>query len=243
MSRIVARLCLLTLPLVAAACAERVKPPVAPPFMALPPMPGPKPTPPASSAPNLVLPPKLADGSYATPNRSLSGAGTVWHFRVALNVAALGCDDAAHSVANAYNSLIRTRSARFDESYKALTTQYGSLNTLDVAMTRLYNYFAQPPAQPGFCAAARQVLAEVPAVPDAEFPVFAAKAMQRLEQPFLDFYGAYEKYLADLARWANAFGKVQVTTGYVRVEELTPPPEPVAPAAPTAPVQAPEIRP
>lgn len=232
MSRTLARLCLLTLPLIAAACAERVVPPAPPPFMALPPMPGPKPTPPASSAPNLVLPTKLADGTYATPNRSLSGAGTVWHFRVALNVAALGCDDAARTVSSGYNNLIRTRGARFDESYKALTTQYGSLNTLDVAMTRLYNYFAQPPAQPGFCAVAREVLAEVPAVPDAEFPVYAAKAMQRLEQPFLDFYGAYEKYLADLARWANAFGKVQVTTGYVRVEELAPPAEIVQPIPP-----------
>ena len=238
MSRTLARLCLLTLPLVAAACAERVKPPVAPPFMALPPMPGPKPTPPASSAPNLVLPTKLADGTYATPNRSLSGAGTVWHLRVALNVAALGCADPAQTVVSGYNNLIRTRAARFDESYKALTVQYGSLNTLDVAMTRLYNYFAQPPAQPGFCAVAREVLVEVQSVPDAEFATYAAKAMQRLEQPFLDFYGAYEKYLADLARWVNAFGKVQVTTGYVRVEELTPPPEPVAPAAP---VQTPGI--
>lgn len=225
MLRTVARLSLLTIPLVMAACTKRVPVPPPPPMMALPPMPGPKPTPPASSAPNLTLPPKLADGTYATPNRSLSGAGTLWHFRVALNVAALGCDDATHSVASAYNNLIRTRSARFDESYKALTAQYGSLNTLDVAMTRLYNYFAQPPAQPGFCAAARAVLAEVPAVPDAEFPVFAARAMQRLEQPFLDFYGAYDKYLADLARWANAIAKVQVTTGYVRVEELPPPPE------------------
>lgn len=218
MSRTFARLSLLTLPLVAAACAERVVPPAPPPFMALPPMPGPKPTPPASSAPNLKLPPKLADGTYATPNRSLSGAGTVWHLRVALNVAALGCNDAAHTVANGYNDLIRTRSARFAESYKAMTAQYGSLDTLDVAMTRLYNYFAQPPAQPGFCAAAREVLAEVPAVPDAEFPAFAAKAMQRLEQPFLDFYGAYDKYLADLARWTASIPKVQVTTGYVTVE-------------------------
>ena len=203
MLRILARLSLVALPLIAAACAERRTPPAPPPVVvAVPPLvPVPRPTPPKGSAPNLVIPLRLADGSYATPNRSLSAAGQLWHLRVALNVAALTCDDATASVPAGYNRLLAARKKRFADAYKAMSTQYGSLNSFDTAMTRLYNYFAQPPAQKGFCPVARETLTQVEAVSDEGLATFAAQAMPKLDQPFVDFYIAYDSYRSALASW------------------------------------------
>ena len=53
----------------------------------------PMPRPPAGAPATLVLPARLGDGSYATPNRALSPVAAVWHLRAALNVAALACGD------------------------------------------------------------------------------------------------------------------------------------------------------
>ena len=59
----------------------------APPAPAL----GPMPQPPAGAYAGMTIPARLADGSYPTPNQHLGYAATLWHLRVALNVAALGC--------------------------------------------------------------------------------------------------------------------------------------------------------
>jgi hypothetical protein len=210
--RISIRHSLLVLPLAIAACAKQAPPPAPPPpVVAVPPLiPIPRPIPPNKAAPNLTIPAKLADGGYATPNRGLSTDAQVWHLRVALNVAALTCVDPTQAFANDYNRLLAARKKRFDAAYKGLSKQYGSLDSLDVAMTRLYNYFAQPPAQTGFCPVARDTLTQVNAVPEDGLASFALQAVPRLDQPFLDFYAAYDQYRADLARWQAAQTPVAV---------------------------------
>lgn len=192
-------------PIVAATLlASCAKSPPPKPVAATPaPTPGPTPIPqpPAGAAANLTLPAQRADGSYATPNRDLSSAATIWHVRVAFNVAALGCDDAGHRVSAAYNRVLKAQKKTFAQAHRALASEYGGAPAFDAAMTRLYNYFAQPPAQPGFCATARLLLDEAAAAMPAQFGAFAHKALPRLDKPFADFYAAYDGWRGDVSLW------------------------------------------
>jgi hypothetical protein len=168
--------------------------------------PAPMPMPPRGAAPNLRIPPRLADGSYATPNRGLSPAATLWHLRAALNVAALACDDAAGTVSAEYNRLLAAQRKPLAAAHRALAAEYGDVDAFDGAMTRLYNYYAQPAVQPGFCAASRSALAEVAAVPPDGLADFAAEALTRIDRAFTDFYAGYDRYRADLALWQASRG-------------------------------------
>src|SRR3546814_19876332 len=68
-------------------------------------------------------------------------------------------------------------------------------------MTLLYNYFAQPPALPGFCRAASAEVIRLSAIPPADFEAHAGQALARLEAPIVDFYRASHQYREDLAAW------------------------------------------
>lgn len=163
----------------------------------IPPAPTPMPQPPNRAALGLTIPARLSDGSYATPNRAVSASAALWHLRAALNVAALGCPDPTLSAA--YNRLLATHRAALAQAHAALTREYGDADRFDAAMTRLYNYFAQPPAQPGFCAEAAAVLREIETTPALD--VLAPAALQRLDRPFTEFYAAYDRYREALAAW------------------------------------------
>lgn len=185
--------------------------PVAVPIAAASPPPVVRPAllPPGGAAANLVIPARRVDGSYPTPNEGLSRAGQIWHLRVALNVAALGCPGAASPLlVSSYNQMIRKRGALLATTERALIAEYpgsdGGRAAYDGAMTRLYNYFAQPPAQAGFCAAAAQIAREIDLVPGEILADYAAGAVARLDAPFTDFYRAYDAYL--VARDAAAAG-------------------------------------
>lgn len=166
------------------------------------------PAPPKGATPNERIPLRDVAGRYITPNLGISREEATWHVRAALNVAALGCRDAdeAQRVA-AYNSLLREKTralAAADSAVRAVyKVRYGAAwqDQHDGAMTRLYNYFAQPTAQAAFCVTATQVLAQASLVPEAEFEAFAAAAIERLEAPFLAFYRDYDAYRFALAEW------------------------------------------
>src|SRR3546814_11578001 len=74
-------------------------------------------------------------------------------------------------------------------------------------MTLLYNYFAQPPALPGFCRAASAEVIRLSAIPPADFEAHAGQALARLEAPIVDFYRAYHQYREDLAAWRATHGQ------------------------------------
>lgn len=166
------------------------------------------PKPPAGAAANLKLPTHNADGTYETPNHAISPAQAAWHLRSALNVAALGCRDAheAETVAG-YNQLLRTRTAVLAAADVAVRSDYqarfgaGWQDRHDAVMTRVYNFFAQPPAQAEFCAEAQAVLAEVLSAPEDRFVADAPAKLARLEAPFTAFYDAYGDYQVALARY------------------------------------------
>jgi len=193
---------LILLPILSlAACAggSRGAPPPVPVAPVVPVAPAPMPRPPLGAAPNLTLPARLADGSYATPNRDLSEPATIWHVRAALNVAVLTCaQDPA--LAARYNRLLELHRAPLARAHAALAAEYRGRD-FDAAMTRVYNYFAQPTPQPAFCPAASALLAEAVVVQPADLPAFARTALARLDAPFVDFYRAYDAYRADLASW------------------------------------------
>ncbi len=153
---------------------------------------------PEGFAKTFATPQRDAGGAYRTPNRDLTPAEVTWHVRVALNVAALGCRDEA----SAYNAMLTTEKeplAAADAGAQAAERASGRDH--DDAMTKLYNFWAQPPAQAGFCAAAGEVLREAVNVEPADFPAFAAAALPRLEAPFVAAFARFDGYRAEVAQW------------------------------------------
>lgn len=223
----------LALTLALVGCAPPPPPPVvAPPVVVVPPPPPPRPrmmpTPPNSAAPTLVIPGLDPLGRRLTPNIDLSPEQALWQLRIALNVAALNCrgPDEQVLVAN-YTRFLTTNRAAIARAERWVIAEQGRLNRTngiaarDALSTRLYNYFAQPPAQTGFCAVATQVTTLAAAEPTATILPFAASRLAEVDQPFVDFYAAYDRYRLDLAEW--------------RAEQPVAP----APAAPTTPAPAP----
>ncbi len=168
------------------------------------------PRPPAIVAASFATPARDAAGRYLTPNRDLTADEAVWHLRVALNVAALGCRDRdeAATVA-AYNGLLAGARDQLAGAQTAVAAvyrvRYGAAAQArnDDAMTRLYNFFAQPTGHDAFCAAAKSVLAEAATVEPGAFAAYAAAALPRLEAPFTAFFAAWDSYRTALAQWQD----------------------------------------
>ena len=68
-------------------------------------------------------------------------------------------------------------------------------------MTKVYNYFALPPAQDGFCAAAVRLSQAYLLAPPEDLDLYAAGALPQLEAPFLQFFADYEAYRLAAAAW------------------------------------------
>lgn len=123
-------------------------------------------------------------------NRDLSPAATVWHLRVALNVAALACRGGAEmQIIADYNALLRTQKGPLAAAQAAFTAEYKARggdwqDAYDDSMTRLYNFFSQAQARDAFCAAAADVLARARALPDTELGGFAQTGLTTLDAPF-----------------------------------------------------------
>ena len=155
---------------------------------------------PKGAYPGMIIPVRLADGGYATPNRHLSSAASVWHLRAALNVAALACRGSEQAaIVAGYNALLTREKAPLaaaEASYAAEFKAAGDdwRDSYDDGMTRLYNFFSQDPARDGFCAAAASTLADAAYVDDAGLPAFAAGRLAVLEKPFTDFYRAFDAW-------------------------------------------------
>jgi hypothetical protein len=171
-----------------------------------PPPAAPKPSRPAppGGAPNGVsVPPSDGQGGYVTINSGIGDAEAVWHLRSALNVAALACDRTGKAgYVSRYNLLLARQKLQFAAAYKAESARFGR-NAFDGHITQVYNFFAQPPAQAGFCNVAASVGTEAVEVAPEGFKAYALTAMPRLQQPFLDFYRNYERYRVELAAWED----------------------------------------
>lgn len=168
----------------------------------------PMPVAPGIVAASFATPARGLDGRYATPNRDLSAPEALWHLRVALNVAALGCRDAEEgATAAGYNALLARGRETLATAQAQMAIVYRQRHGADAqarnddAMTRLYNFFAQPTGHDGFCATAKAVLAETALLEPAALNGYAITALPRLEAPFLAFFAAWDGYREAMTRW------------------------------------------
>jgi len=134
---------------------------------------------------------------YVTPpispiNRGLSPAATVWHMRVALNVAALACRGAQEAtIVQRYNAMLATHKTTLASAESALESQYRGgggdwQDRYDDAMTKLYNFFSQAQARDAFCTQAAATLAESGRLAPGELQAFAAAVLPSLDAPFAE---------------------------------------------------------
>lgn len=170
------------------------------------------------------------DGRRITVLNSLSDDERVWYFRSAWNVAALNCTDPLYTpVLDGYSSYIKNNAKvlkqvndRIDASYrKEYNVRRDAIKARETTMTTVYNYFALPPARGGFCTAALDVANRAAALPDLDPVVFAQANLTTMEQPFEDFFTAYEKYQRASADWDARYGSRYGSSqpGYVAVQK------------------------
>lgn len=194
------------------ACAPAPKPVVIapPPPVYIPPPPPPvMPLPPGGAAASMKIPALGLDGVRVTPNRGLSRDEQIWHFRAALNVAALNCQGPVWGqIATQYNKFIVTHKVQLSKSSKTVDREYvarypgqNGLRVRDTKLTDLYNYFALPPVRSEYCDTALRKLVEANSVSVTALPEYAMGGLTDIDGIFIRFFDAYAQYERDLADW------------------------------------------
>ncbi len=199
-----------------AACAPPPPVKVVPPPIILPPPPPPPPPmplPPGGAATSMMIPPVGLDGVRVTPNRGLSRDEQIWHFRSALNVAALNCQGPVWGqIATEYNKFIVTHKVLLSKTSKTVDREYvkrypgqNGLRVRDTKMTDLYNYFALPPVRAEYCDAALRKVSDGNLLPKEALPEYAIGGLTDIDGIFIRFYDAYVQYERNLADWNMKF--------------------------------------
>ena len=145
------------------------------------------PRPVAAAAPMAapVVPVAPTAPTRLVPEAIAASAEVVWALRGGLNVAALLCAD--QSLREDYNRMLKVHRGLLNEVYAAEQARYrrdhgtAGQTRYDVAMTRLYNGFSSVPDRRRFCTMAVRIAAEINALPSAEVPRIAARALTALE--------------------------------------------------------------
>jgi hypothetical protein len=195
-----------------AACAPPPPVKVAPPPVYVPPPPPPPPAmpvPPGGAALSMSIPPVGVDGIRVTPNRGLSRDEQIWHFRSALNVAALNCQGPVWGrIATEYNKFIVTHKLLLSKTSKTVDREYvkrypgkNGLRVRDTKMTDLYNYFALPPVRAEYCDTALRKVTDGNLVPKEALADYAVTGLADIDGVFIRFYDAYVQYERNLADW------------------------------------------
>lgn len=194
------------------AWARKKKPPV---VVAPPPPPiiiPQRPYPPDYAPAGLVMPAVGADGLFASPNRNITPAQTLWNLRAAYNVAALNCAEPNRTeITASYRAFLRaharTLSAANRDVDAEFRARYGAafVGPREQYMTFVYNGFAFPPTLPAFCNAALAVSRDAKQVKSANLRGFAANALPAVEVVFDSFRRRYAQYQADLAAWDQQY--------------------------------------
>lgn len=174
-----------------------------------PPPPPAMPLPPGGAALSMTIPPLGLDGVRVTPNRGLSRDEQIWHFRSALNVAALNCQGPVWGqIATEYNKFIVTHKVLLSKTSKNVDREFvarykgqNGLRVRDTRMTDLYNYFALPPVRSEYCDMSLRKVTEANMVPKEALAEYAMGGLTDIDGVFVRFYDAYVKYERDLADW------------------------------------------
>ena len=147
-----------------------------------------------TSTPAPVVAPAPPPPAISPINRALSPAATVWHLRVALNVAALACRGPQElTIVADYNAMLAGQKAALATIQATLSSEYRARggdwqDGYDDAMTRLYNFFSQAQARDAFCAAAAQVLADTRTLAPDALGGFAGERLALLDRPFAEAF-------------------------------------------------------
>lgn len=220
-----------------AACAPKPPPPPPPPPPPVAVVIPPRPLPPGNASLTQILPGRGLDGRFITANSGVTGDRAFWQLKIGLNVAAIGCRGVEETtLVSAYNNIIKTHGKVIKSTEKSVITQLGKENKnngiapRDRLSTQLFNYFAQPPAQRGFCARANEIAQIVSSTPTAQLVEQAPAHLARLDEPFNEFYEAYAKYQVDAVAWDAKYAPRPAAV-------ITPPTTPAA--TPAVPVSAP----
>lgn len=134
--------------------------------------------------------PEAAPPALSAIHQGLGPADTLWHVRAGLNVAALSCPSrVGDGIVRDYNSFLQQKSAELGRAYAEISGRYQAAGSgwerkFDADMTRLYNYFASPGAQAGFCAAAVVEVKRALAAPAGTDLGWAGGVLARLDRPF-----------------------------------------------------------
>lgn len=167
----------------------------------------------------MTIPMVAATGVRQTVNANISTAQTTWNLRSALNVAALNCLDPEYTgLVDNYGAFLKRNAKVLSSTNRALRGEfrerYGQsyLDDQDAYMTKVYNYFALPPAKNEFCEVSFAISKEALQVVPDDLDTFAATALPRIEGVFEDFFRAYEQYRVDLQAWNSQYGPSPVTT-------------------------------
>ncbi len=200
------------------------------------------PLPPGGAAVSMTIPPIGLDGVRVTPNRGLSRDEQIWHFRSALNVAALNCQGPVWGqIANEYNKFIVIHKVLLSKTSKAVDREYvkrypkqNGLRIRDTKLTDLYNYFALPPVRAQYCDMSLRKLTEANQVPKEALAEYAMGGLTDIDTLFVNFYDAYVKYQGDLADWNMKYAPKPV---YAPPNNIMAPPVTAPPAGVATPLQ------
>lgn len=208
-----------------AACTAPAPPP---PPAAPPPPPPPPPAvqelpPPDPFYFNFVLPEKDATGAYVTPNSDIGPLEQLFHFRSAMNVAALSCRFLeGYDLAPQYNAFIKQYAQPLREANRAIDAKFRRENGAegsrlrDSHMTSLYNHFARPATLDVFCPLAQRHLTAAAALTEASaLQPYAETALAEMEQVF-------QAHFAEIEEYQRAYRAEMIRRGQ------TPPPIPTA---------------
>ncbi len=171
--------------------------------------------PPAPAAPAVQPPPG------GPVNQGLDQLEAAWHLRSALNVAAIGCRHRTGSaLAASYNQFLKVHAADLSRAFTNEEARYGQeSHGVDTHMTRVYNYFAWPPAQAAFCAMAAEIAPHMASLPPAQFLDSAAAALARLD---VAFAGPPSPGAVTALASATVLASSAATTGPVRAATAAP---------------------
>ena len=118
-----------------------------------------------------------------TPNRDLTGHAAFWNVKIALNVAAIGCrhPGSLRLIAD-YNDIIARHGNLIRAAEGAVIARTG-VAVRDRMSTKLFNYFAQPPAQKQFCPVAGSVAERMRGMSSAQAIEAAPALIAELDRP------------------------------------------------------------
>lgn len=139
---------------------------------------------PPAPEPSAPLTPPPAEVPLSAIHQGLGPLEQVWHIRAGLNVAALSC--APHvgpEIVSDYNRFLAAKQPLLARAFAAKEARFDHPRALDSNMTRLYNHFASPPAQPAFCAAAAQEMKRALAEDAARLEADPGPMLARLDRP------------------------------------------------------------